>query len=61
MELTKIGFISKTHTPRKIVFFMKVKKIIEWKIYPFLNKMKTIKTNVKIIRCDNTGENKTLE
>ena len=30
------------------------------KFPPFLNKMKTVKKNVKIIRCDNAGENKTL-
>ena len=31
------------------------------KVTPFLNKTKTTNKNIKIIRCDNAGENDTLK
>ena len=40
---------------------MKAKEYLTEKVTPFLNKMKTMKKNVKIICCGDAGEKKTLE
>ena len=39
----------------------KAKEYLNEKVTPLLKKMKTMKEKVKTIRCDNAGENKTLE
>ena len=45
---------------KNIVSIQKFKIIFDWKFTPFLKKMNIMKKNIKIIICDNTGENKTL-
>ena len=40
---------------------MKSKEYLTERVSPFLNKIKTMKKNVKIIHCDIAGENKNLE
>ena len=39
---------------------MKAKEDLTGKVAPFLKKMKTMKKNVKVICCENSGKNKTL-
>ena len=44
-----------------MVFLHEEKEDLSEKFTHFLKRMKTMKKNVKIIRCDNAGEDKTLE
>ena len=45
----------------KMIFFDKGKSIFDLKITPFLKKLRTMNKNAKIIHCDNSGKNKTIE
>ena len=48
-------------TPKTILLKSKAKEYEAENATPFLNKMKTIQKNFKIIHYDNAGKNKTLE
>ena len=48
-------------TEQEWSFFTKTKEYLSKHFTPFLKKMKTMKKNVKIIRGDNAGENRTLK
>ena len=52
---------SHTILRKKRSFFTKAWEYLTERVTPFLNKTKTVKKNVKIIFCDNAGENKTIE
>ena len=61
MEVLRIGLLYKIPTQnKKWSFFKKTKEDLSEKFNPFLMKMNTMKKNVKIIHCDNTGENMTI-
>ena len=53
--------IEDSDTKQKWYFFTNSKGDSTENVASFLKKMKTMKKTVKIIRCDNAGENKTLE
>ena len=57
----RFGFSYNTLAQNKNSFFTNTKEYLSQKVTPFLNKMKIMKKNVKIIRCEKAGENKTLE
>ena len=53
--------IEDSDTKQKWYFFTNSKGDSTENVASFLKKMKTMKKTVKIIRCDNAGEDKTLE
>ena len=52
--------IQDLYTKQKWSLLMKAKEDLTGKVAPFLKKMKTMKKNVKVICCENSGKNKTL-
>ena len=59
MEVPRIGSSYKNQAQIKWYLFTKAKYYLTEKVTPFLKKTKTMKKNVKILCCDNAGENKT--
>ena len=53
--------IQDSDTKQKWYFSTKAKSYFTEKVTPFINKTNTMKKNVKTIRCDNAGENKTTK